>query len=155
MHLFAAGRRTVHHWAQSAHGQPVAWRPVPGLPAPDGPVAAATAPDGTLELYYRRPTSKELTAVRIQGTAARSSSGPVFHGYGRTDAAGTPQGPVLLGRDLRGRMQLYVGGRRATRAHGVVPVGAASLHLGPQGALAVGIGADGYPWSWASHSDAA
>ncbi|OII64521.1 PIG-L family deacetylase [Streptomyces sp. CC77] len=155
VHLFAAGRRGVHHWAQGDHGEPVTWRPVAGLPAPDGPVAVTTAPDGTLELYYRRPTRKELAAVRIDGTAARPSSGPVFHGYGRTHAAGTPSGPVLLGRDLRGRMQLHAGGRRTTRAHGVVPVGAATLHLGPQGAVAVGIGADAYPWSWAPHGDAA
>lgn len=152
VHLCAPGRGSVHHWTQDAPGRPVTWRRDSGLPEPGGPVALAAAPDGSLEVYYRRPTRKELTAVRLDGSPTRER--PRFDGYGRIDAAGTPHGPVLLGRDLRGRVQLHVAGRRATRAHGVVPVEAATLHLGPQGALAVGLGADAYPWSWASHSDA-
>ncbi|MCH0541137.1 PIG-L family deacetylase [Streptomyces sp. MUM 203J] len=152
VHLCAPGRGSVHHWTQDAPGHPVTWRPESGLPEPGGPVALAAAPDGSLELYYRRPTRKELTAIRLDGAPAHAR--PRFDGYGRVGAAGTPHGPVLLGRDLRGRVQLHVAGRSVTRAHGVVPLEAATLHLGPQGALAVGLGADAYPWSWASHSDA-
>lgn len=152
VHLFAAGRERVHHWAQDAPGGPVAFRAGGALPAPGGPVGVAATPDGGLALYYRRPTAKELTAVRIDGTRIPA---PAFDGYGAVSAAGTPRGPVLLGRDLRGRVQLHVGGRRAVRARGAVALGPATPHLGPQGALAVGIGADAFPWSWASHTDAA
>ncbi|MDT9681727.1 PIG-L family deacetylase [Streptomyces sp. TRM76323] len=152
VHLFAAGRERVHHWAQDAPGGPVAFRAGGALPAPGGPVGVAATPDGGLALYYRRPTAKELTAVRIDGTRLPA---PAFDGYGAVSAAGTPKGPVLLGRDLRGRVQLHVGGRRAVRARGAVALGPATPHLGPQGALAVGIGADACPWSWASHTDAA
>ncbi|CAL9507589.1 hypothetical protein SUDANB38_03596 [Streptomyces sp. enrichment culture] len=153
VHVFAAGRERVHHWAQSARGGQVAFQPGGAvLPAPGGPVDVAGTADGGLALYYRRPAAKELTAVRVDGTPLQA---PAFDGYGTVNAAGTPKGPVLLGRDLRGRIQLYVGGRRAVRAQGVVALGPATPHLGPKGAMAVGIGADAYPWSWASHTDAA
>ncbi|GAA4905143.1 PIG-L family deacetylase [Streptomyces coeruleoprunus] len=152
VHLFAAGREGVHHWAQDEPGRPVTFRADGILPAPGGPVSVATAPSGDLELYYRRPTSKALTAVRVDGGP---TSKVALDGYGSVSAAGTPKGPVLLGRDLRGHIQLRVGGRTATRTQGVVALQSATLHLGPKGAMAVGLGADAYPWSWATHSDAA
>ncbi|GGP91488.1 hypothetical protein GCM10010249_06890 [Streptomyces roseolilacinus] len=152
VHLFAAGRERVHHWAQGAPGEPVAFRPGGALPAPGGPVGVAAAPDGGLALYYRRPAAPELVAVRPDGTRLPA---PAFDGYGTVDAVGTPKGPVLLGRDLRGRVQLHVGGRHAVRARGVVALGPATPHLGPQGAMAVGVGADAFPWSWSSHTGTA
>ncbi|MFD8554273.1 PIG-L family deacetylase [Streptomyces fradiae] len=153
VHLFATGRDRVHHWAQERSGGPVVFRADgPALPVPGGPVDTAATPDGGLALYYRRPEARELTAVRPDG--ARLAA-PAFDGYGPVVAVGTPKGPVLLGRDLAGRVRLHVAGRDAVRTRGVVALGPATPHLGPKGALAVGIGADAYPWSWASHTDTA
>ncbi|WP_149183940.1 PIG-L family deacetylase [Streptomyces sp. TRM49041] len=152
VHVFAAGRERVHHWAQNASGAPVAFRADGPLPAPGGPVDVATTPSGDLALYYRQPAREKLVAVRVDGGRLAT---PAFDGHGPVSAAGTPRGPVLLGRDLRGRILLQVGGRRAVRAQGVVPLDSATLHLGAKGAMAVGLGADAYPWSWASHTDAA
>ncbi len=152
VHLFAAGRDTVHHWAQDAAGGPVAFRPGGALPVPGGPVDVATTPAGDLALYYRQPAREELTAVRVDGGRLPV---PRFDGYGAVTATGTPRGPVLLGRDLRGRVQLHVGGRTAVRAQGVTALEPTTLHLGPKGATAVGLGADAYPWSWSAHTDTA
>ncbi|MCQ0001714.1 PIG-L family deacetylase [Streptomyces sudanensis] len=146
VHLFATGRDRVHHWAQEAPGGPVAFRVGgPALPVPGGPVGVATAPGGEPALYYRRPAERGLTAVRPDGTPLPA---PAFDGYGRVDAVGTPKGPVLLGRDLRGRVQLYAGGDRAVRAEGVAALGPATAHLVPRGVMAVGLGADAHPWTW-------
>ncbi|MFG3495434.1 PIG-L family deacetylase [Streptomyces sp. NPDC047928] len=152
VHVFATGRENVHHWTQDAPGAPVTFRPAGTLPASGDPLAVATTPSGDLELYYREPTRKQLTAVRLDGGAP---SRVALDGYGPVAAAGTPKGPVLLGKDLRGRVQLRVGGRVSTRTQGVAAIESAALRLGPNGALAVGIGADAYPWSWASHTGAA
>ncbi|MCP9944981.1 PIG-L family deacetylase [Streptomyces somaliensis] len=148
VHLFAAARDGVHHWAQEAPGRPVAFRPDGGLPVPGGPVAVATAPDGGLELYYRAPAREELTAVRVDGAAPTRAA---LDGYGPVGAAATPRGPLLVGRDLRGRVLVRTAaGRLATRTRGAVALGPAALHTHPEhGVLVIGLGADAHPWTWA------
>ncbi|MDN3294789.1 PIG-L family deacetylase [Streptomyces ficellus] len=144
VHLFAAGRERVHHWAQDAPGGPVAFRADGGLPVSGGPVAVTVTRDGGLELYYRAPTRKELTAVRLDGAAPSTVS---LDGYGPVSAA---PGPVLLGKDLRGRVQIRTAaGRLATRTHGAVALESAALHAHARhGVLAIGLGADAHPWTW-------
>ncbi|MFJ8649116.1 PIG-L family deacetylase [Streptomyces sp. NPDC093546] len=148
VHLFATARDTVHHWEQVAPGGRVTFRPDSGLPASGDPVAVAAAPDGGLELYYRAPTRERLTAVRVDGAAA---SRIAFDGYGPVGAVATPEGPVLVGKDLKGRVQIRTGGGRlSTRTQGAVALESATLHAHREhGVIAVGLGADAHPWTWA------
>ncbi|MEU9983936.1 PIG-L family deacetylase [Streptomyces sp. NPDC050856] len=147
VHLFAAGRERVHHWTQDSPGAPLVFRPDAALPLSGGPVAVAAAPGGGLELYFRAPAKKELTGVRLDGTATGRTA---FDGYGPVAAAGAPGGALLLGRDLRGQV-VFRGpdGSVATRTRGTVALESATLRVGPGGPVAVGLGADGYPWTWA------
>lgn len=57
IHVFAAGRDTVHHWAQAAPSAPVTFQPAAGLPCPADVPSAALAPDGAITLTYRLPAS--------------------------------------------------------------------------------------------------
>ncbi|MEU6946704.1 PIG-L family deacetylase [Streptomyces sp. NPDC046316] len=133
VHVLAAARESVLHWID---GEPAA--PLPGA---GDPVAAVPArgSDG-VEVYYRRPAAKELLSSG-RGNAS-------FDGYGSVAAAAGTGGTVLLGRDLRGRIQLRRGGRLWTRTQGTAAVQAAALRLFPGGPAAVGLGADAHPWVW-------
>ncbi|MEU7280417.1 PIG-L family deacetylase [Streptomyces sp. NPDC045431] len=148
VHLFATARDTIHHWAQTAPGGRVTFRPDSGLPASGDPLAVAAAPDGGLELYYRAPTSEKLTAVRVDGAAPTRIA---FDGYGPVGAVATPEGPVLVGKDLRGRVRIRTGGGRlSTRTQGAVALESATLHAHREhGVVAIGLGADAHPWTWA------
>ncbi|UWE12775.1 PIG-L family deacetylase [Actinacidiphila bryophytorum] len=66
VHVFAAGRDTVHHWAQAMPFAPVTFRPSTGLPCPSDLPSATLAPDGAITLTYRRPAS----AVTLRETVA-------------------------------------------------------------------------------------
>ncbi|OEJ40423.1 LmbE family protein [Streptomyces agglomeratus] len=147
VHVFAAGHETVHHWTQDAPGRPVTARPGTGLPTPGGSPTALTAADGGIDLIYRRPATAHLTTARIGGARPARLR---FHGYGAVGAATAPAGPVLLGRDRDGRVQLLAEGR-LLRRDGLPPsLEGATLHLGPgdRGPVVVGMGADAAPWLW-------
>ncbi|MDT9688594.1 PIG-L family deacetylase [Streptomyces sp. P9(2023)] len=132
VHVLAAGHDSVRHWIDSVPAAP--------LPLAGDPVAAVPGKGRTgLDVYYRRPAGKELLSRR--GNAS-------FDGYGSVAAAADANGTVLLGRDLRGRIQLRRGGRLWTRTQGTAPVQAAALRLLPGGPVAVGLGADAHPWVW-------
>ncbi|MGW6564611.1 PIG-L family deacetylase [Streptomyces sp. NPDC054975] len=132
VHVLGAGRQSVQHWIDSAPAAP--------LPLASGPVASVPAKGRAgLDVYYRRPAAKELLSQR--GNAS-------FDGYGPVAAAADAEGTVLLGRDLRGRIQLRKGGRLWTRTQGAATVHAAALRLLPGGPVAVGLGADAHPWVW-------
>nr|WP_262006821.1 PIG-L family deacetylase [Streptomyces sp. FIT100] len=144
VHVHAAGRDSVHHWTQDAPGQELTLRPT-GTPAAAGEsLTAVPAPGGGVELHYRRPAESAVTSVRADGRVLRAG----FDGYGALAAAPSPTGPVLLGRDLRGRIRLREGPRILTRTQGVEPLDSPALHLGASGATAVGMGADAHPWVW-------
>ncbi|CAG6391457.1 GlcNAc-PI de-N-acetylase [Actinacidiphila cocklensis] len=64
IHVFAAGRDTVHHWAQPAPSAAVAFQPLGTLPCPADVPTVALAPDGAIALTYRRPAS----ATQLQET---------------------------------------------------------------------------------------
>ncbi|MEU6881406.1 PIG-L family deacetylase [Streptomyces sp. NPDC046712] len=130
VHLLAAGRASVLHWVDGTLAEP--------LPLAGDPVAAVPGPDG-LAVYYRKPADKALLSAG--GNAS-------FDGYGPVAAAADAGGTVLLGRDLRGRIQLRRGGRLWTRTQGTTPVQAAALRIVPGGPVAVGLGADAHPWVW-------
>ncbi|MFD7442642.1 PIG-L family deacetylase [Streptomyces sp. NPDC059909] len=149
VHVFGAGHDTVHHWAQDVLGEEIAFRPDggSGLPAPGGPLAALPTDDGGVEVHYRRPAAAALIAVRAGGSPARPRK-ERFDGYGAVSAAAAPNGPVLLGKDLRGHVQLHFGGRIMTRRHGAEALDFPTLHPGRSGATAVGMGADAHPWIW-------
>ncbi|MFE7774297.1 PIG-L family deacetylase [Streptomyces sp. NPDC057445] len=153
VHVFAAGSDTVHHWAQDVLGEEITFKPDggSGLPAPGGPLAALATSDGGVEVYYRKPASAALIAVRAGGSPARPRN-ERFDGYGAVSAATTHNGPVLLGEDLRGRVQLLGGGRPLARRQGAEALGLPALHMGRSGATAVGMGADAHPWIW--HTEA-
>ncbi|MET8177890.1 PIG-L family deacetylase [Streptomyces sp. NPDC005336] len=157
VHVVAAGRDTVHHWAQERAGGPVTLRPPTGLPRPGGdPVGAAVAPDGSLALVYRTPSA---TVPAVHGAAGATV--PHFEGYGAIaahTAAEPGAGPkartlLLLGRDLDGEVQIQYGtgaDKRPLRAPGhLTPVGTpALLPDGHHGACVVGIAPDAAPWIW-------
>ncbi|MET9516135.1 PIG-L family deacetylase [Streptomyces sp. NPDC002994] len=145
VHVFAAGHDTVHHWTQDAPGRPVGPRPATGLPTPGGPPTALAAPDGGIDLVYRGPATSRLTTARVSG------SRPVrlrFNGYGAVGAASAPTGPVLLGRDRRGQVQLLTEGRLIRRKGTPPSLEGPTLHVGPKGPVVVGLGPDATPWLW-------
>ncbi|WP_443071338.1 PIG-L family deacetylase [Streptomyces sp. NBC_01465] len=123
VHVYAAGRDTVHEWTQSAPGQPLT-PSLTGLPVPGDSPVALPAPDGTVDLIMRRPATSKLTVM------------------------GRPTGPALLGKDNRGRDQLLLNGRVLTRPGGAVALEGPALHTGPKGVSVVGLGPDARPWLW-------
>ncbi|MBT2397620.1 PIG-L family deacetylase [Streptomyces sp. ISL-100] len=145
VHVFAAGHDTVHHWTQDAPGRPVGPRPVTGLPTPGGSLTTLTAPDGGIELIYRRPATSRLITARVGGSRP---VGLRFNGYGAVGAASAPTGPVLLGRDRKGRAQLLAEGRLIRREGTPASLEGPTLHLGPKGPVVVGLGPDATPWLW-------
>ncbi len=149
VHVFAAGRETVHHWAQDARGGEVAFKPegAAALPVPGAPIAPLLTGDGGIDLYYRKPTAPSVTAVRADGAPSRPRK-EGFDGYGRVSAVRTPGGPALLGTDLRGRVQLRLRKLLLTRTQGTQALGEPTLVLTRSGPTAVGMGADAHPWLW-------
>ncbi|MFI1398792.1 PIG-L family deacetylase [Streptomyces sp. NPDC020681] len=148
VHVFGAGRDTVHHWTQDTMGLPLTFRPGGDLPAPGDPLAPLPTADGGIELLYRRPTGAAVLAVRPGGAPARPRK-EGFDGYGHLSAAAAPGGPVLLGKDTRGRVQLRYDRRLLTRTQGTAPLDSPALHLRESGSpTAVGMGADAHPWLW-------
>ncbi|WP_425573374.1 PIG-L family deacetylase [Streptomyces albidochromogenes] len=146
VHVFAAGRTTVHHWTQDAPGRPMGPRPATGLPTPGGSPTALAAPGGGIDLVYRQPASARLTTARVGGGRPARMR---FDGYGAVGAVPAPAGPVLLGRDRDGRVQLLRDGRVVRRAGAApAPLEGAVLHLGPDGPAVVGLGPDAAPWIW-------
>lgn len=144
VHVHAAGRDRVHHWTQDTPGQELTLRPAGAPTAAGETLTAVPAPGGGVELHYRRPAESAVTSVQADGRVLRTG----FDGYGALAAAPSPTGPVLLGRDLRGRIRLRDGQRILTRTQGVEPLDSPALHLGASGATAVGMGADAHPWVW-------
>jgi LmbE family N-acetylglucosaminyl deacetylase len=63
--VFAAGRDTVHHWAQRVPGGPVELSAVMGFPVPGDIPSATAAPDGAVELAYRHPASARFFRGRV------------------------------------------------------------------------------------------
>ncbi|WP_406731194.1 PIG-L family deacetylase [Streptomyces sp. NBC_01794] len=163
VHVFGAGHDSVHHWTQDAPGQPLTHQPAGPLPVSvDSPTAVAGR-NGTVELLYRveRVTksggpgtaSPALTSVRPDGVR---TPGVRFDGYGPVSAAAAPHGPVLLGKDLDGQLQLLVAGRVLTRRKGtLLSLDTPALHLGGSGATVVGLGADAHPWTWSPEAGTA
>ncbi|MFF6845724.1 PIG-L family deacetylase [Streptomyces antimycoticus] len=159
VHVLAAGRDTVHHWAQEWAGGPVALRPSAGLPRPGGdPLGAAVAPDGSLALVYRTPAAT-VPAVHGDDTSLTVRH---FEGYGALAAhtvaepSGRHEAKTLLvvGRDLGGEVQVQYGtgpDARPLRSPGhLIPVGAPALLAddGHQGVCVVGMAPDATPWIW-------
>ncbi|MFH8614380.1 PIG-L family deacetylase [Streptomyces sp. NPDC017979] len=143
VHLFAAGRETVHHWTQDAPEDEVVFHEREGepLPVPGDGVTALALPGGGVEAYYRQPASGRLIAVRADGaepvvrTVAKADGyGPVAVGL---DAAGKP---ILLGRDLKGRIQIQGAPQRAGA------VGFPELVVQRGAASAIGMGYAAQPW---------
>ncbi|MFG2148086.1 PIG-L family deacetylase [Streptomyces sp. NPDC048696] len=166
VHLFAPGYDFVHHWAQDAPGQPLAYvKSGPRLPlAVDAPAAVGLPAQagGGIQLLYRTltdprktkgkglaPADPRLLSLRADGTSTGPNS-PQLDGYGTVGALHSPKdGLVVLGKDAKGRVRALVGTERRTRPPGVVPVDAPTLHLTARGPVAVGLGVDGKPWVWA------
>ncbi|SEO13025.1 GlcNAc-PI de-N-acetylase [Actinacidiphila rubida] len=65
VHVFAAGRDTIHHWAQTTPGGPVVARPGTGLPRPGDYPTAVPTPDGAIAVSYPRPASARTVQARI------------------------------------------------------------------------------------------
>ncbi len=88
-----------------------------------------------------------MTAVRAGGAPARART-LRFDGHGPVSAAAAPGGPVLLGTDLRGRVQLHTPRGVLTRTQGTQPLSGPTLTVTRSGTTAVGLGADAHPWLW-------
>ncbi|MFI0980059.1 PIG-L family deacetylase [Streptomyces sp. NPDC021093] len=145
VHLFAAARRTVRHWAQTSPGAPVTLQDGGRMPAPGDVPRALVHRDGSLGVLYRGPHSAPLTAVRPDGTPLPRTS---FQGYGPVAAAAGPTGPVLAGRDERGSVQL-LDGKGKLKRHRAICVGAPTLAPGAgERPAVVGLGPDATPWLW-------
>ncbi|MFG2111573.1 PIG-L family deacetylase [Streptomyces sp. NPDC048718] len=141
--LLAAGRTAVRQWVDGSPAAP--------LPLAGDPVAAVPGPGPRdLAVYYRAPAEGRLRVA--PGAGVRPV--PAFEGYGALAAA---PGPVLLGLDDHGRVQLHHNGRLSVRTRGATPVGDTALWMESAGggALAVGMGADARPWIWRPPSPSA
>lgn len=66
VHVFASGHTTLHHWAQRRPGGAFTAHQLGRLPTPGDPPAARLARDGTIELSYPLPSSRELHHVRVR-----------------------------------------------------------------------------------------
>ncbi|WP_229845007.1 PIG-L family deacetylase [Streptomyces cinnamoneus] len=163
VHVFGAGRDTVHHWSQEAPGKPVRHMPLDGLPGPGGDqIGAALGPDGALTVLYRTPTAAEPTGYRLEPDGAKvSRTGGAglrsFTGYGALAATTVPRrggrdSLLVLGRSLRGEIQLVdadAGDSPVRPSHAVLPLGTSSLVTdASQRPCAVGLGPDATPWLW-------
>ncbi|MDX3226505.1 PIG-L family deacetylase [Streptomyces sp. ME19-01-6] len=155
VHVVAAGRDTVHHWAQDRPGGPVMLRPLAGLPVPGEQPGAAPSPDGSIALVYRPPAG----AVPYLHSGGTSVPLRHFEGYGLVTAhalaaSGGRQGPLLLlGRDLNGDVQVQYGTTPAAKplrpTSRLVPVGAPALLAGEGGEVrVVGMSPGATPWIW-------
>ncbi|MEU0805624.1 PIG-L family deacetylase [Streptomyces sp. NPDC005970] len=155
VHVVAAGRDTVHHWAQDRLGGPVALRPLAGLPLPGVQPGAVPAPDGSIALVYRSPADP---VPYLHGNGADLPLRQ-FEGYGPVTAhalatSGGRQGPLLLlGRGLDGEVQVQYGtspGARPLRsASRLVPVGTPALLPGEgEQVRVVGMSPGSTPWIW-------
>ncbi|MEV6161096.1 PIG-L family deacetylase [Streptomyces sp. NPDC052052] len=159
VHVFAAGHFGVHHWTQDSPGDPVTARArISGLPVPgDGPAALPGA-DGTIDLFYRAAAKAALTTVRTGETAKETgidgygrliTDRAGFDGYGPVSAAGSPDAPVLLGRTMKGLLQLRTPKGLSVRTHGPVALDGPVLRVDQDGRpTAVALGPDALPWLW-------
>ncbi|WP_328397613.1 PIG-L family deacetylase [Streptomyces sp. NBC_00390] len=166
VHVFGAGRTGVHHWTQNHPGGPLTHRRDSGLPLAVEAPAALPAPDGSVRLFYRSErtwqpefpddgrgtASPELTAISADGEQLPAVR---FDGYGPVVAAGSREGSLLLGRDLRGRIQLHHAGKLLTRTNGPLALDVPALRVTTEGATLVGLGPDAHPWTWAPRTGAA
>ncbi|MFJ6696076.1 PIG-L family deacetylase [Streptomyces sp. NPDC091272] len=143
VHLFAAARKSVRHWAQPSPGAPLALRARSAMPAPGDVPRALPYADGSLGVLYRAPHSPDLVAVRPDGSPL---PGLALKGYGPVTAGA---GPVLLGRSERGDVQLRDRGGKLRRYRGACVGAPALVRTAPAGAAVVaGLGADATPWLW-------
>lgn len=146
VHVFGAGRETVHHWAQGRRGGAVEFRPGGRLPVPGVAPAGLAAADGSVEVLYRSPARAGLKDLRPDGTPG---SGLALRGYGPVSAARGARGPVLLGVDELGSVQLLEKGRRRVRTAALPALDGPALFLGADSRpVAAGLGPDAAPWSW-------
>ncbi|MEU1791060.1 PIG-L family deacetylase [Streptomyces sparsogenes] len=155
VHVVAAGRDTVHHWAQDRPGGPVALRPLADLPVPGEQPGAVLTPDGSVAVVYRSPAA---AVPYLHGDGA-SVPLPHFEGYGPVAAhtpapSGRRRAPVvLLSRDMDGGVQVQYGtgahARPLRPASRLVPVGTPALLAG-EGAQVhvVGMSPGATPWIW-------
>ncbi|MFF0446359.1 PIG-L family deacetylase [Streptomyces sp. NPDC004609] len=145
VHVFAAGRARVHHWAQGSADGPVVFREgdLDSLPLPGGPVSALPSGDDGIELYYRAPASAHLLSVRAIGTPARTRRIRNLDGYGPVSVAAVPGGRAFLGRDQRGRIELVTPAGRMRRPDAL---GSPALVVHRSGVTAVGLEANAQPW---------
>ncbi|GHF57279.1 hypothetical protein GCM10010218_43300 [Streptomyces mashuensis] len=163
VHVFAAGRDTVHHWSQDDPGKPVQHMPLKGLPGPGGDrVGAALGDDGALTVVYRPPATAEPAAHRLRpdSDATEPTAGAglrTFTGYGALEAVTVPRrggrdSLVVLGRALDGRVQLVDaedGGSPVKAPDTTVAVGSPALLAdADHRPCAVGLGPDAAPWLW-------
>ncbi|WP_232544245.1 PIG-L family deacetylase [Streptomyces buecherae] len=166
VHVFAAGRGTLRHWAQTGAGQPVSAQPPTGLPAPGEQPAVALAPSGALLLTYRTPAATEPISYVFGGDQADTPATRLrgFAGYGPLSTSYAPADedaeepepqPLALGRGRDGEAVLQYGtgpGVRPLRSPARLrPVGLPALiPSGPRAAPArvVGLSPAATPWLW-------
>lgn len=168
VHVFAAGRDSVHQWTQDSPTAPVRFRPLGRLPVPgDGP-GACVLPDGSIQLAY--PLAR---TARVQLERIRPDNPVDFPGWDTTPwtvgssatalaGAGTPvlctttdsrAGRLaLLGREPDGTLRyssLTDSGMRTWKQGRRLPAGAPALAGADTGdPTVVALGLDAEPWTW-------
>lgn len=159
IHVFAAGRDTVHHWAQDNPDGPPLPQPPAGLPVPAGPPGAVLTTEGRIALVYRTPADPQPRLYTLD-----PRSGPAvtplrhFDGYGPVAAHPVPvpgraDVELLVGTSIDGEVLLRYGtgsGTRPLRSPGrLVPVGTpAVLPGGADRLCVVGMSPGATPWIW-------
>ncbi|MFH8366254.1 PIG-L family deacetylase [Streptomyces sp. NPDC018031] len=159
VHVFAAGRETVHHWAQSHIDGGPQPQPPTGLPVPGERPGAVLTTDGTIALVYRSPAGAQPYLYTLDPLTGPASA-PLRHfdGYGPVAALpvpvpGSADTVLLAGKSVDGEVLLRYGtdvGTRPLRSPGrLVPVGDPAVLPGGAGRLCVvGMSPGATPWIW-------
>ncbi|MBH5335424.1 PIG-L family deacetylase [Streptomyces pactum] len=160
VHVFGAGRDTVHHWAQrNPDGAPLPV-PDPGLPVPAHRPGAVLTTDGAIALVYRTPADPQprLYTLNRRGDGPHVTPLRHFDGYGPVAAHPVPvpgraDQVLLAGTSIDGEVLLRYGTGTGTRPlcspGRLVPVGTpAVLPGGPDSMCVVGMAPGATPWIW-------
>ncbi|MFD9792522.1 PIG-L family deacetylase [Streptomyces sp. NPDC059070] len=103
VHVFAASRTTLHHWAQRSPGSAFTETPT-ALPASADPPTALARPDGSILLASREPVTARPLLHRLDADGSWHPQPPGLpgRGYGPLALLAVDKGVLLAGRNNEG-----------------------------------------------------